>query len=53
MYIKKWQTHVLNVLDIKLILHEDCSIKTDIYYKPTPMLIYHETISHITWQKEL
>ena len=35
MYIKKWQTHALNVLDIKLILQEDSSIKTDIYYKPT------------------
>ena len=26
---------ILNLLDVKIILHEDNSVETDIYYKPT------------------
>ena len=29
------KTQILNFLDIKVILHEDSTIETDIYYKPT------------------
>ena len=54
--------HVLKLLDIKIILQEDNSIKTDIYYKPTnnDYLPYDsaypnhaKTISPLTWKKEL
>ena len=32
---KKLQKKVLNFLDVKITLHEDSSVETDIYYKPT------------------
>ena len=34
-YENEKKVQVLNFLDVKIILHEDNSFETDIYYKPT------------------
>ena len=34
-YEKEKKLQVFNFLDVKIILHEDNSVETDIYYKPT------------------
>ena len=34
-YENENKVQVLNFLDVKIILHEDNSVETDIYYKPT------------------
>ena len=34
-YENEKKVQILNLLDVKIILHEDNSVETDIYYKPT------------------
>ena len=45
-YENEKKVQALNFLDVKIILHKDNSVETDIYYKPTYTHYYYHMIVH-------